>query len=439
MGDEQQTASFEQSAEAARELVARVVGARIFRRSARQRELLEYLAGQAFAMPPRETHEQDIGVAVFGRPPEYDTSQDNIVRVHVSELRKKLEEYFRTEGQTETHVLEIPRGGYSLLVHARPAVPTAAIDLPPVGRPANLRTVARILAATSAVLAGLCVYLGVRDFQRSGPVAVPTVQANQLWRQFFDNNRETDLIVADSCISLFTDIVDAPVNLQDYINRTYLLGDIANQKDAERRRTLQFLMSRRYTSMADVLTVQRITSLSALDHKSVSIYFARDYPSQRLRSMNVILLGSKRSNPWVEAFEEKMNFRMEYDAATGDNRVLNLHPKAGETASFMVPGRTIDPSESLAIIAYLPSSEGNGAALILAGTGLQGTTAAGEAFVSPKFQKVADALPKTPSGRLPYFEALLNTHAIGSTVQSFSVLATRVLDSATPKLPHTAL
>jgi hypothetical protein len=188
-----------------------------------------------------------------------------------------------------------------------------------------------------------------------------------------------------------------------------------------------------------VLTVQRITSLSALDHKSVSIYFARDYPSQRLRSMNVILLGSKRSNPWVEAFEEKMNFRMEYDAATGDNRVLNLHPKAGETASFMVPGRTIDPSESLAIIAYLPSSEGNGAALILAGTGLQGTTAAGEAFVSPKFQKVADALPKTPSGRLPYFEALLNTHAIGSTVQSFSVLATRVLDSATPKLPHTAL
>lgn len=436
MGEEQQTASCEQSAEAARGLVAKVVAARIFRRSARQRELLEYLAGQAFAIPPRETHEQDIGVAVFGRPPEYDTSQDNIVRVHVSELRKKLEEYFKTEGQGEPHFLEIPRGGYCLVVHARAAAATTAVapDAPALKQP-RLRAIARTLAATSAVLAGLCIYLGVRDFQHSGAGAAAGVQVNRLWRQFFATNRETDLIVADSCVSLLTDIVGAPVNLQEYINRTYLLGSIANQKDAERRRTLQLLMSRRYTSMADVITVQRITSLSALDHKTVSIYFAREYPSQRLRSMNVILLGSKRSNPWVEAFEEKMNFRMEYDAATGDNRVLNLHPKPGETASFAIPGRTTDPSESLAIIAYLPGAEGNGAALVLAGTGLQGTTAAGEAFVSPQFRKVADALPKTPGGRLPYFEALLRTHAIGSTVQSFSVLATRVLDGGAPKLP----
>ena len=74
--------------------------------------------------------------------------------------------------------------------------------------------------------------------------------------------------------------------------------------------------SRTTLPLADVLTVQRITSLGALDRKGVSLYFARDYPSQRLRSMGMIVVGSKRSNPWVEAFEPRMTFRMDYDPAT---------------------------------------------------------------------------------------------------------------------------
>ncbi len=40
-------------------------------------------------------------------------SQDNIVRVNATELRKRLESYFATDGADEVCVLEIPRGGYS--------------------------------------------------------------------------------------------------------------------------------------------------------------------------------------------------------------------------------------------------------------------------------------------------------------------------------------
>ena len=48
-------------------------------------------------------------MAIFGRQSDYDTSQDNLVRVHVSELGKKLEEHFRTEGAEEPASPHRPR------------------------------------------------------------------------------------------------------------------------------------------------------------------------------------------------------------------------------------------------------------------------------------------------------------------------------------------
>jgi hypothetical protein len=42
-----------------------------------------------------EIHEQEIGRKVFGCSADYDTATDNIVRVHASMLRKRLDQYLR--------------------------------------------------------------------------------------------------------------------------------------------------------------------------------------------------------------------------------------------------------------------------------------------------------------------------------------------------------
>jgi hypothetical protein len=56
--------------------------------------------------------EQQVGVAVFNRPPGYDTSADTIVRVQASEIRKRLKHYFAGEGLEEPIVMDLPRGSY---------------------------------------------------------------------------------------------------------------------------------------------------------------------------------------------------------------------------------------------------------------------------------------------------------------------------------------
>jgi hypothetical protein len=68
-------------------------------RSARLRDLLVYLTTRVLEDEVFEIHEQEVGHKVFGRPANYDTGSDNIVRVHAAMLRKRLEQYFAEEAR----------------------------------------------------------------------------------------------------------------------------------------------------------------------------------------------------------------------------------------------------------------------------------------------------------------------------------------------------
>ena len=101
------------------ELIERIRDSQKFKRAERLRELLLYIATQSIKAGINSIPEQEIGEAVFGRPSDYDTSLDNIVRVNASELRKRLEHYFLNEGAQETLVVEIPRGAYLPIFYRR--------------------------------------------------------------------------------------------------------------------------------------------------------------------------------------------------------------------------------------------------------------------------------------------------------------------------------
>src|SRR5260370_25207425 len=94
------------------EVVQRIASSVSFHRSPRLRELFLYICERAIQNRPEELREQQIGCGVFGRKPDYNPGEDNIVRVEVRQLRKRLEEYFATEGKDEPFVILIPNGSY---------------------------------------------------------------------------------------------------------------------------------------------------------------------------------------------------------------------------------------------------------------------------------------------------------------------------------------
>src|SRR5690349_18992036 len=103
------TASHGVRTEERRALLQRILWSRQIERSARIRDFLAYVCEKKFTEPSAEVHEQEIGVKVFGRKPDYDTMADNVVRVTASQARRKLEHYFATDGASEPVILEIPK------------------------------------------------------------------------------------------------------------------------------------------------------------------------------------------------------------------------------------------------------------------------------------------------------------------------------------------
>src|SRR5208337_3404533 len=133
------------SIEERRALIERVAASAQFGRSARLRDFLLYVGGQSLKDGCPEIHEHEIGAKVFGRSSSYDRSQDNIVRVNATELRKRIELYFATEGSEETLILEIPRGGYKPIFRRRAPedkneVASPAVALHPLEVPSHEST-----------------------------------------------------------------------------------------------------------------------------------------------------------------------------------------------------------------------------------------------------------------------------------------------------------
>ena len=84
----------------------------VFTRSPRLALLLEYLCTKFFQGEVDQIKEYNIAIDVLGRPESFDPSQDAIARVEVHRLRKKLREYYRTEGADHPLRILIPTGRY---------------------------------------------------------------------------------------------------------------------------------------------------------------------------------------------------------------------------------------------------------------------------------------------------------------------------------------
>jgi hypothetical protein len=106
----------------------RIVQSPAFRGTRRSREFLQYIVRNTLEGRGDCLKERSIGTDVFGRPPDYDTGDDSIVRVKASEVRKRLAQYYRETRDRGPAVIELPPGSYVPEFHRPP--PDAAAPPP---------------------------------------------------------------------------------------------------------------------------------------------------------------------------------------------------------------------------------------------------------------------------------------------------------------------
>lgn len=405
------------------------------------RAFLLYISEHALSGRTERLKEQTIGTEVLGRRPNYDPADDNIVRVRAHELRGRLEKHFSAEGIGEPILLRVPKGSYVPEFVPRketqpepqePALPPAPVIAKPAEEPVKVLpsarlgwiSVAALLLIAIAATALLTRYFVLKNLASAHDSAT-TGAIHDFWGQFFDRpNEELKIVYADTSFALWQDLQNQNLGLGDYLNRDYM--NVQGNK-------LFNVAMRRVTSPADIAIASRIAALVGRSGGQINLEFARDASADFFHQGNVVLIGSHRSNPWVEVYEPSLNFELDQDPQSGAPMFRNRSPQSGEPKVYSIPAAydTQRVSErtypSYGVIALMRGCGGRGLTVVLEGLNTQATQAMGDLVTDPqRLDELLKGLGHAPGTTVTPFEAMVQITSLPGAYADPKIVAYRL-------------
>jgi len=409
---------------AQRALIERVIAGSALKTSPRLQELLRYLCTCAIESPESGVKEQQIGIAVFGRSPGYDTNQDTIVRVVVSKLRKQLQQHFLSEGLHEPIVIEIPKGSYLPVFRLREEEHEEHAH--PVDETNRWRTIALALGLVLLLSLAVSGWLAFRAPRPAGASADPVTASpygDHLWRQWLDNGRHTYIVTSDANILFFSNLMGRPATLAEYRTQDYPFSLFDRYVREPEVRTLLTRFMRSYlTTTQDGIVAARLAETAARLRAPASVVYARDLRLQPTITDNVVLLGHRKGNPWVELFEERMNFVFAWNPEKSRGLLRNRRPLPGERETYPAE----EEGKTYGTVFYAPRPDGEGNVIVLAGSDMTGLEV-GSRFLADEAscRRLHETFGVSLEEPLPPFELLLLARRVVNQAYEPELLAWR--------------
>lgn len=152
--------------EAERAELQAVLASQLFTRSPTLAHLLSYLCEKRFSGESSHIKEYSVALDVFHRPESFDQDTDSIVRVQANRLRKRLAEYYATEGASHRFRISIPIGQYVPVFEPIESARAPAVDRPRETKFSTYQV--RLMVAVVALIAlGTTVFFVRRQSGRS--------------------------------------------------------------------------------------------------------------------------------------------------------------------------------------------------------------------------------------------------------------------------------
>ncbi len=418
-------------------LVERIADNTKLARAARLRDLLLFVSRRSLKEGCDQLREHEIGTEVFGRPRDYDTNVDNIVRANFSELRKRIGAYFESEGACETLLMEIPRGNYVPVFRYRSIEPEISaepelraksfpVDPPapvppslPFAKPRRWVLAGSIVsAAIIVVLAFGCIALWRqnRELQRSLSPWKYEPELASFWGAFLGSTLDTDIVLPDASFGQIQLLDNHPISLQNYLNHDYINRLQTEHQDPVKQAVLSVFTANSWVSPSAIRLADDIRALDT-SSKKIHIYLSEAYRPALLEEDNLILIGVPLANPWMGLYDDRLNFTQ----STNVDKNFSIYdrvPQPGEQATYIHTA-----SEDYCTIAYLPNSGHKGNVLVIQGTNPPAYEAA--RFFLLSSDRLSNFRNTMRVTKLPYFEVLLKVSWISGTPLSASIVAYR--------------
>ena len=409
--------------EAVREQLTRLVESPGLQHAESLCHLLKYLVEQSLAKPQEHLKEYQIATEVFGRSGTFDPRLDSTVRVQTSRLRNKLIEFYATIGVKDPIIIEIPKGTYLAVFHAREADASSVPAVEPVAQPQPTASHARmwIIGVACLGFALTCIALGYLIGQ--GQRVAPGRELRIFWSSFL-KSKEPPLIVFSN----------AAFKGRPEIGLRYF------EAGSDSREEINDL----YTGVGEVLAIGELSRVFRLLDRNFVVKRSALLNWDETRDRDLIFAGSPTENLSSRDLPGKDEFafgRMkETEPRPGDLAIINTHPKPGEP-SFFFASSGLPITEDYAVVTLRAGLHHGQNILMLAGTTTLGTEAAAE-FVTQNdhLEALRKRLGVGASGYPPFSVVLRVRIARGVPVESNIVAArsaaiTRSITSAVPAEP----
>lgn len=174
-----------------KEIESTLLASELLKHSKHSQALLTFLLNCSIeGVTPKEI---TIASQVFNKDQHFNPGDDPLVRVHVHNLRKKLDEYYQTEGKTDRYRLEIPKGQYVVRI-----IDLAEKKKWSVWVKKKIKEL-KFYPVLLGLLSILCLFLILKNFQIDQKLKKYQIVDAQdpVWGGFFNNNNETMIVCGD--------------------------------------------------------------------------------------------------------------------------------------------------------------------------------------------------------------------------------------------------
>ena len=383
---------------AVRDQLERLLADPYFSHSKRFPTFLRFVTEQTLGGRSDSINERWLGIEIFGRDPEYDTSADPVVRVTAAEIRKRIAQYYQDPAHTGELRITLPSGSYVPKFHwpkdishplAKETEPAAgsvlAIPEPPFfsqpGQRCRLSPlVLALLFATTALLSTGSLLFWQRTHRP---------EPDFFWEPVLSAKDPVLLCIADQ-------LQYSAISLRDAADPTR-----------------QILLKDNLTAvvMDDVYATVKVAGILQSSGKRYEVKGEGATNLEDLRNGPTVFIGAF-DNTWTLRMTNPLRFHFANNADMSQHQIID---SMSPSHNHWVVDRSVQIATNnyrdYAIVARFTDSNTGKLSVIVAGIGRGGTIAAGEYLTDPgdlaQIKRAAEA-----AGNKKNMEIVLSTQII---------------------------
>jgi hypothetical protein len=396
-----------------------------FSGSSRCSELLAYVVNNALAGDFENLTERILGAQLYGRPLDYETGSDSIVRVRANDVRRRLTEYY-SEHQPNFGVRIVLRSGsYIPELHwsapetpsepgeaadAGPSLADGEAENPPLTsslRAGAVRRSLRIPVLAAAVLLLTVVVPAILWLHRAPP---PDDALKRFWEPLLDQNNPVIVCFGNTTLFWPSATVRQAIEKGD---QRLTIGPQAFTKTTD-----DFALE------GDLLSALSILNLMDRHGITAELRWPDEIETAELNKSNVVFIGAF-NNPWSMSLNSGLRFSFK-QIQSESRTVWKIQDRASPNEDWSITTNYPQQmSTDYAIITRIFDREGKRIEISVGGIGEFGTQAAGE-FLADESQMAAFARSAPKDWEHRNLQIVLGMGVDGRKIVNPRILATNV-------------